>query len=653
MMLQPSGRVAHWLACLSIGLFCGAMLQAIAAFWGAGPGNLLSSIVLVLALFGLSRTLPPPRLWMRLALGLPAAAVFFIDGLMLALTKGAHGLLGATSEVPLMAAALLAILSWPTLRILCTAILPIQTRVGPLLFAAGVTVAMSAGHPALILILSALLSVWIDTAPHPEKGWSRVQQPTGSVLWAGSFIAGLWLSSGWVSLRTVFEPSLAGPAAIAIGVASTKLTQFRPPILLWAGLLGAGLWLIPHGLETYAPHFAAAAAQQQWGLVGTTWLLIPMYALGAATGPVVHLGTNRSRHEIFALSLGIGLGPWIANHETIGWFSFAILCLGATFANQSWNRIVFVVSAAATYVLMAWLKPADPTPTRLAVWAHASQPKMLSAWTRAPKGLSRLSHGQTESGAFVAWSGPDESGLTVDGLNALTKGRRAEAEELAGHLTVLSAPAREPVLLLGDWAGNALRAISAYPKGLAQISAPTSHGLRALAASDEVRERLWLQPNHSLYAEHPARLVRRMPALPTILEINHAPWSDGANWGLSDSHIQTIKSRLVPDGVYVLCVHLRWWPDGSLSKIAKGLTNHFETVQAWLPPEGVDSLIFVSSDNPLNPSQIKARFGHAKTAIEDLGYPTAESRNGFLFIPLSGNGLSFRNEKPHSYDMAD
>ena len=604
------------------------MLHAIADFWGAGPGNLLVYSALSLSVFALARPLSPPQPWMRLALVLPPATVFLMDELMMVLTKGCHGLMGATSEVPFLAAAILVILSWPTARILCTAILPNPTRIGPLLFAVGVGGAIFFAQPATVLALSALIALWIDTVPHPERGWARTQQPTRFILAIGSLIAGLWLSSGWVSLRTVFEPSLAGATAVVIGIAIAKTISLRVQTLLWAGLLGVGLWLMPHGLATYAPHFAASAAQQDWGLVGTTWILLPMFALGAISGPLIHMGTNRSRYELFGLALGLGLGPWIATHQTIGWFSFAILCLGATFASRSWNRIIFVVSAGATYVLMAWIKPADLTASRLAVWTHASQPKTLASWTRAPKGLSKLSHGQAEGGSFVAWSGPEESGLTVEGLTALTQGRRADAEELSGHLAVLSTPVREPVLVLGDWAGNALRAISAYPKGLAQISVPTTHGLRALAASDSVRERLWLQPNHSLYAEHPARLVRRIPAIPAILEINHAPWSDGANWGLSDSHIKTIKSRLISDGVYVLCVHLRWWPDGSLPRLAKGLTDHFDAVQAWLPPEGVDSLIFLASDQPLNPSQVKARFGHAKTALETLGYPTPESFSG-------------------------
>jgi len=88
--------------------------------------------------------------------------------------------------------------------------------------------------------------------------------------------------------------------------------------------------------------------------------------------------------------------------------------------------------------------------------------------------------------------------------------------------------------------------------------------------------------------------------------------------------------------MYVLAMHLRWWPDGGPASIAADLLSEFEHVQAWLPPQGVDTLIFVASDRAPAFLQLKNRFTHAATALGSLGFSAPESLAGSAVLGTSG-----------------
>jgi Flp pilus assembly protein TadD len=222
--------------------------------------------------------------------------------------------------------------------------------------------------------------------------------------------------------------------------------------------------------------------------------------------------------------------------------------------------------------------------------------------------------------------------MSLDGALGSSFGDKAQSEELAGHLGALLSPKSEAQILIGDWMGNALRGIAAHPPGLTHVAVSSVYALRSIANMDPVRQRLWLQPGHPLYGEFSASLTRRTPSVGSIIEINHSPWTSGANWGLDDGHISAIKAHLSPDGVYVLCVHMRWWADGALSQIAGALTTQFQSVTTWLPPEGVDSIIFVASDKAATYKALASGFDHARAALLSLGFQSPEMLAGAAIL---------------------
>lgn len=630
MTLQLPSRVAHWSGCVSIGLLSGATVQTVAASSGAGPGTVLGTAALMLGGLSLiSARQPgsaPAGIRVRLGLLLAPIAVFGLDALENGIAWATQHILGATTETWPISAIMLALALAPTGHLALKATLSEPSRASPALVAFGLILCTVLPSPAGSAATAAILAGLADTVPtHARKRPSRLSQDWGAPLL--TMVAGAWLATGWVHTRTIFDPSVSGALTVAIGAAAgASLTRVVPGVL-WAGLAGGTLWLIPHALEWAAPQLGALAMNGEQ----MTWLSLPLFGIGFLAGPLCRVRHSRPAWALGALAIGAWLGPLVATQGQLPWLAVSLLAIATLFTSSTSTRIIGALAAAGIVLADGWLEAPDRAQSRTAIWARASQAQQLATWTRPPQGMKVAQHGLTDAGAFIVWRSAedgDQVSVTVDGLYTSSTGRLAGAEELAGHLGVLLAPMREPMVILGDMAGNALRGVAAHPDGLTHISAPLPHALRRLAALDDVRERLWLKPTHPLYAEHPARLLSRMPDVPAVVEIAHSPWTDSTNWGIDGTHIKAVSRRLVSDGVYVLCIHTRYFADGQVAAIGGLLSDTFEHVQLWLPPEGADSALFVASKAPLEVGRLRARFGHGKTALEALGFPTADSLAG-------------------------
>jgi cytochrome c-type biogenesis protein CcmH/NrfG len=627
-------RVVHWLAAMAGGGLIGGLSQAAIETMGTGPHAILGGTCLCLILFGLARPMPPPAPLWRIGLIFPWIWIIQREAIDTLLTDLSHRLIESTAQVPFLGGVVFAAALWPSMRILSTAIQPKPTRTGPLLFGAGLLVgSVFIGSEAAVL-LGAIGLLLSDTTAQHERGWSP-HTPNRQPVVPAAILGGVWLASGWVLIRTTFDPTLSGVCAVAMGVCFGRTLNIRLPTMLWAGALGGLIWISAFLLETGAPQLAALGMNHTLGVDGRLWLALPLATLGLLAAPLTAFGSTRSRLPAIGLAIGLWTGPTIATHQHAPWIAAIILGLIGLFSQSGKQRGVSLALALCIVVAGGWLAPANMRVSRTGIWASASNSRALATWAGGERNFAPRQHGQTGSGAFVSWEGTgdgEERGLSLDGSFTRTGDPAAQAEALTGHLAVLLAPKREPHLLLGDWMGNALRSTAVFPPGMTHISVPSAHALRAIAATDPVRERLWLQPVHPLYGEHPAVLTRRTPPVQAITEINHGPWTSGANWGLSTSHIRSVRNHLVANGVYVLCVHLRWWGDGAIPRIAQALTESFSSVTAWLPPEGVDSLIFVATDSPPAFGQVASRFSPAKADLASLGLHSPEMLAGSAIL---------------------
>lgn len=637
MLTRPPPRVAHWLASIAGGLFYGAYSQLIANVSGTSPIILIGGASVALIMFGLARPLRATgRLW-RIGLFLPllvAADPVLLTGWI---TAGLKGATGSTHDSPLIWSVIMAITLWPTTRILSTAVAPNYGRSGPVLGAIGILMSGAVGLPTGLACAAVLLLIADTTSSH-ERGWSPPSGHTQPTPLVAVLLGGMWLSSGWIVIRAVFDPTISGAAALVVGLLVGRSLRPAIPPLLWAGAAGIALWAGVHLIETGAPQLAALGLNGALGWDGRVWILMPLATVGLLVGPLVSVGSTRQIWRPIALAAGLWLGPTTATHEAMPWIAVGVLTLTSLFSVRTGSRAVAFALIIGVLTAYGWVPEPNMKHSRMSIWSSASSSRSLATWTSGPTDYLSKQHGQTEAGAFITWTqqGPEPGvGVTLDGTTATSTSRAAKAEELAGHLSVLLSPKREPQLFLGDWVGNALRGAAAHPPGLTHVSAPSVHALRSIASLDKVREGLWLQPIHPLYGEHPASLTHRTLPVQSIMEINHTPWTTGASWGLSASHVQAIKSRLVDGGVYVLCVHMRWWPDGSIPQISKLLTAEFSSVQAWLPPDGVDSIIFVASDTAPEFGQLKSRFSGADSALEALDIENAESLAGSAVLGTS------------------
>jgi tetratricopeptide (TPR) repeat protein len=639
MFVRPNLQIAQWLSASAVGATVSLLLRETSGMGGAAPGHLLSVILGGVIIFGIARSMPPPGAHWRFGLIFPVFAFLGSGPMGQAASTFLRTQTGTTVLVPVLAAATWVVCLWPSARIAATATRSNPGRLSPLAFAAGIW----AGTFEPLLVMAAVAcALFISDLVHPtERGHTRhKQRSVGQLAWV-PLLVGMWMSGGWVQLRTVLDPSVMGLIVVlaGIGIGRTVAPTWAAGSTLWLGLLAALLWGSHHIIPTGAPQLAAAGMNGLGGVHPTLWLALPLFFWGMCTSIVLPSQPWNKAWPWVLLATGIGLGPSLFTHTSTPWIAVGSLGLAALFSSAGISRTVGLAAGIGLVLFEGWVPSPDAGQSRIGVWAAAHSPRALAHWTAAPSGMARVQHGSTPKGTFVTWNDDSDDGglrIAVDGHIRSTQGKAAQAEEMAGHLSALLSHGKEPVLLLNDQAGNVLRGISAHPDRIVQVAAASPASLRSIAALDPIRKRLWLEPNHPLYPEHGSALLRRMPKVPTIVEVSSAPWADSANGAMNSDHIRTIRAHLQDDGMYVMAMHLRWWPDGGPASIASALLEEFAHVQAWLPPQGVDTLIFIASDTAPAFLQLKNRFAHAATALGSLGFTTAESLAGSAVLGTSG-----------------
>ena len=122
-------------------------------------------------------------------------------------------------------------------------------------------------------------------------------------------------------------------------------------------------------------------------------------------------------------------------------------------------------------------------------------------------------------------------------------------------------------------------------------------------------------------AGHPDTILQATPAVDAIVEVSRAPWATASQGMLDHRHLQRVRRRLRARGVYVLAIHLGWWPEGGAAHAAAAFASVFEHAQLWLPPTGADTLILVGSDAPLVAADLAAAAAGHRELLSALGMP--------------------------------
>jgi len=552
-----------------------------------------------------------------------------------------HASTGSTLGLPWILWSAIALAMLPSARIGMSAL---RTGSG-----ADVALAMLAGLgfalldlPLIYLFLIASVGLYIaDSVDAPERGWF---QPRHTGVFRGLFITGvaaMWMSSGWAHLRSVFDPTAFGAVVLVAGAIAGRAfipTSTRPP-LIGLAIAGGAIWWFLNALPWLAPQIAALGLNDQLApLTPTLCLSVPIFALGAMTGPFIRCDA-RTVLPWWAAAIGLWIGPTILTGSSMLWWGIGLAAIAAVTAQRVRTLVFAVVTIGFGFGLESWVPRENKPPIHFGVWANTDSPRSLAHWNEGPEGLTRGLRALSPSGTIASWSNGASTPIlatTLDGLTRSTHGALAESEEMIGHLVATMAPNQESVLVLGDEAGNTARGLAAHPDRITQIAAPFPLSTRFLADADPVRRKIWMAPSHPLFPEHPSALLQRIPAVSAIVENSHTPWADGAGSRWDEAHIGAVKARLEPDGLYALCAHLRYWPDGSVGTIGSTLSKHFSHVQVWNPPEGADSLLFLASDTPLSFATLASRFSNGRTGLESLGFTSPETLAGNALLGTDG-----------------
>ena len=633
--LPPS--VAQWVTAVSVGALFSAMLRVSTQESGAAPAALASTAAALVVLAAVAIRRPAAPAWHRPLLGLPVVLHLNAESIRGALVDFGWAQSLPTQIVSTAWGTLWLLALWPTARIAATGLRRPLSGASSIAWAVGLVAGTTHTEAAIGLAAVGLL---VADSVHPYEKQPRSGDSPQGWHWANG-AAGLLLVGGWVQLRTVFDPTVFGLVVTAAGFAlgMAWMPRMLSRNIAWAGTVTATLVAFHHGLSVAAPQLASLGFNNALGWPPLLWLSLPLAAWGVLCGSLVSRTGVRSPVGLGLLAIGGLVGPSALTYSNSAVVAGVLLGVAALIAPTALRRGVAMTALAALVGFHGWLPSPDGAQMRQGIWANSSSPRAFAEWRDGVNVDERFQHGSTPDGTFVAWaaeSGDDDATVVVDGLRASTVGNEAAAEEFTAHLAAFLSPRKEPTLVLNDPAGNALRGLAAHPDRITHVAASAAGAIRAIASVDPVRHRLWLQTHHILHPAHGARLLAMAETPSTIIEISRAPWADGTNAELNAEHIEAVKRRLASDGLYALCMHTRWWPEGGPASVALALAGNFEHVQLWLPPEGVDSLILLGSNQPLEPNQLRARFASATTALESLGFRTAEAILGSVLLGTEG-----------------
>jgi tetratricopeptide (TPR) repeat protein len=452
----------------------------------------------------------------------------------------------------------------------------------------------------------------------------------------------------WTALRGVLDPTPTG-AAVVIGgalVGSTIgrwLAPSRPAAgLVWAlcllmmllGLVGAGSLL--------TDRIGSAAAAWAWGLEGRLWLALPLALVGLCGGMAMGRAPRADKASCWGVGIGLLIGPW-ALGSGAGVIGLGVMgSLAALSLARPSVRAVGAAVAISSVVLTTsdWV----PNPSRMGPgiydemrstdqWSAALSQRKQARWHAwVPGGTAALI--PDEAAAPEGARQPVQ--IELDGLNIQAPSRAAAAEELAGHLAALLSPDPTGIVVLGDSTGEVVRGIDAHPTAAVQVAVPYPGLLQTLAKTDPIRRGTWLDPHVQTQRTTPQRRLWSTLQAPAIIELSRTPWTSGEAPGITAAHLDAVRNRLGPDGIYLLCTHLGWWPDGGPAALARQLASTFEYVQVWLPPEGADSLVWVASEAPISLQRLTERYENATGPLARLGYSGATGLAGTAIAGSSG-----------------
>ncbi len=622
-MSGPGPSSARLLVSFSLTAATGAWLGSATSLVGAAPLLLIhacAGVGLALALAGLVGGLGsgPRRRWAGLAsLGLLPLMVALTP---LLLANPLRVGIDARAWPPL-------ILAWTTL-----ASLPMASRarrvwqrsapaVGPDLLGFGLGLAVASLAPPPLgasLAALALAPLWgpPTTSPRLPPGDDH-----GLLRVPGVAMASAALVFGWSHIRPAVDPSAASATTVllvagAAALLARPLGPIRPGL---ATLAGASSLLIQWLLLWKGPGLARRALLDPTAIHP---LLPPELSaqasliLAAALGGLA-LGLSFGRRRASPLSwLGLPLGALLVGvGEDAVWIWVAG---GVAITAPLWSlrREVQVggVAVAALAAGLGWMG-ARPDPS---LWSAGAWP-LLRTPVAAAEDAGLRAQLQTEVvqvGVRGSWSvlraaaPADERPLRseavaaslrieVDGLVVEGRGRLAEAEALGGHLAGALAAEQRSVLVLGDEAGRATSSTTEHPFERIVVATPPRAIVQAMAELAPALKATWLDPRVLLRPHPPALVLAEGRRFDAIVQIIRTPWASASQPAPTAALFASAGAALEEDGVYILVLHSLWMEAGGPAAIAATFSEAFPAVQAWLPPQGADSLILVGSQQPL------------------------------------------------------
>lgn len=472
------------------------------------------------------------------------------------------------------------------------------------------------GPPALAIIAAtavlALLHLPTPVAPRPPTADAH-----GAARALALAMATAAAISTWLLCRPVIDPTLGG-AVLTLAAGGSAAIIARPLGLSRPGLAtlaGAGSLLVQWVIQWKAPGLArlgllnpaAIHPSLPVELANNFVLVIGAASAGAAigicmgprrTGPFVWLGLPLG--AILVARGGEDLPLWLAG------------CVAASAPLWSLRRDVQVggVLVAMLAAGLTWqgARP-DPTEWSAGAWSVLRTPVSAAEDAALRDQLETEAVDVGVRGGFAVSRPVAPEGrrtlrsevmaasirLDLDGLMVEARGRLSEAESFGGSLAGALAAEQGTVLVLGDELGRATSAVAGFPFQRIVANTAPRPITQSLAELSPTLKATWLDPRMVLRPHPPSLVLAEGDRFDAIVQIIRTPWASAWQPAPGAPLFNAAGAALRPEGIYVLVLHGVWMEEGGLAAIAASLHDSFPNIQAWLPPQGADSLILVAS----------------------------------------------------------
>ncbi|MEC7984425.1 MAG: tetratricopeptide repeat protein [Myxococcota bacterium] len=364
------------------------------------------------------------------------------------------------------------------------------------------------------------------------------------------------------------------------------------------------------------------------------------FVLGSCVSILLSLANVRiSRHAIIGIALGlIGLS-FMSESRGVTWWIGLLLFIQLFWQRTTQRRIATLFAVAmGLFVALTGRGPQTDLNVQSLFRSRENESLTFESFYWSGAGSFAI---QKKDDLPAYFENEETALIRAESTTIFPNDRKAIAERYAGLIALNLREQTESAAIFGDIYGNTLIYNEGDLPSSVTFSTPLPRLTEIIASFSADRKNNWLLPGVNLTPIHPREIISTLQDIDVVIDIHHNPYADALNSPQSKADLQKIHERLSTSGVYALLIHLRNFPENYPQAQIHRVGEVFEHVQVWLPPQGADSVLVVSSKQPFQWKTFAKNIDQQKFDLKEIGS---------LAIGNRDSALEWQNANPITHD---